>query len=331
MHLKNIIIPLIIVGSVLAVISNVIVFRAYIQQQKNVGQMARIIPNITVDEALDGDMSYPNINIFTVPFKTLLGRVYLRDSLYDKAISTFHLAKKNNPYLLINENYLAETYLQIGEKDSLKYYAKKIFKNAPNHPNHFGLYIKSFDSLKYSFKIDSAFSKIKKRDSNIWKIYLATLYNVDSLYDRAKENIKVADSIFPKDKDIQNIIEAIKYGQAELKKSDELVRIADMLAKENNFKGSIKILKEALSLFKTSNSILDKLATSYYKLEEYDSSLHYLNMINLIKYQNPGRYHLIKGINLIKLDKIEEGCNEIFEAILLGNKEAVKANKSFCN
>ena len=34
---------------------------------------------------------------------------------------------------------------------------------------------------------------------------------------------------------------------------------------------------------------------------------------------------------LVKLNKKTEGCNEIYQSILLGNNEAIKANRSFCN
>jgi len=329
--LLHIIIPILIIGSIFALVSNSIVFRGYIIQQESVADMNNIIPKLSLERAFENDLIYPNINIFTVPFKTLLGRIYLRDSLFDKAINSFHEARKNNPYLLINENYLAETYFTLGKKDSFKFYAKKIFKSAPNHPNHFGYYLKSLDSLKTSSKIDSAFNRIKKKSSTIWKIYLAAIYNTDSLSKKAEKNIRIADSLYPKEKEIQYLIEALKYGQSELKKSDELVTIADLLAKDGNFNESVKVLKEALIINKTNNSIFDKIATAYYKMKKHDSSLIYLNKIDLNKYDNLGRYHLIKGINLVSIDNKEEGCNEIYEAILLGNKEAIKANRSFCN
>ena len=330
-NLRKLIVPLIVVGSFAALISNSIVFRSYIIQQTSVADLNNIVPKMTLDEALENDLKYPNINIFTVPFKTSLGRVYLRDSFFNKAIETFHDARKKNPYLMINENYLAQTYLTIGKKDSFKFYANKIFKKAPNHPNHFAFYIKSLDSLKSSFKIDSSFSIIKKKSMNIWRIYLASIYNSDSLTNTALENIKVADSLYKFDYDIQYLVSVLRYGQDEVRKSEELVKVADKFAENQNFTESIKILNEALKLFPASNEILDKVATSYFKIEQYDSSLLYLNKINKEKHDNPGRYHLIKGINLVKLDKKEEGCNEIFEAVLLGNKEAIKANRSFCN
>ena len=70
--LLHVIIPILIIGSVFALVSNSIVFRAYIIQQQSVADMNNIVPKMTIDEALENDLIYPNINIFTVPFKTAL-------------------------------------------------------------------------------------------------------------------------------------------------------------------------------------------------------------------------------------------------------------------
>jgi predicted Zn-dependent protease len=329
--LQKLVTAIVILGSFAALISNTVTFRAYVIQNQSVSDQNKIIPEMTIEEAIKNDLNYPNINIYTVPFKTHLGRVYLRDSFYEKAINNFHRARKANPYLLINENYLAETYLTLGKRDSFKFYAKKIFKNAPNHPNHFAFYIKSLDTLKNTYKIDSAFNTIKFKTRSIWKVYLSAIYNIDDKLDLAKKNLQKADSIYPNEKEIQYLIDANNYGQDQLKKSDEYVALADELAKNEDFNGSIQVLKEALKLFPTSNSIFDKIATSYFKTEQFDSSLYFISKINLNKYSNPGRYYLVRGINHVKLGKIEKGCKDIYQSILLGNKSAIAANKSFCN
>jgi len=328
---KKLLFPLIVIVSVFCIISNSIVFRAYILQQKSVSDMNKVVPKMTLDEALKNDLGYPNINIYTVPFKTSLGRVYLRDSMYDDAIKTFHKARLHNPFLLINENYLAETFLTINQKDSFNFYAKKIFKTAPNHPNHFAFYIKSLEEKLTSSKIDSAFNVISYKSQNIWKIYLASIYNVENKLDNAKKNMRIADSLFPKDNEIQYLLDVIKFGQEKIKKSKEFIGVADELVKKNDFEGSLKILNKALKLHPNNIDILDKISTLFFKIEQYDSSLIFINKIDINKYNDLGRYNLIKGINLVRLGEKQKGCNFIYEAILKGNKEAIKANRSFCN
>ena len=199
--IKEIIILILIVISISGLFSNSIVFRSYVYQQKTVKDMAYLVPKLSLEESKKLDLNYPNINIYTVPFKTHLGRVYLRDSIYDEAIKAFHEARKANPFLVINENYLAETFLNISEMDSFRFYADKIFKTAPNHPGHFGFYIKSLGSLQNSKKIDSAFAEVNIKSTTLWKIYLAAIYNVDSIAEGGIRNIKIADSLYKRNSD----------------------------------------------------------------------------------------------------------------------------------
>lgn len=320
-----------VIGALFCLISNIITFRSYVIQQDSVSDMNNIIPKMTLSEALKNNLTYPNINIYTVPFKTQLGRVYLRDSMYKEAINIFHKARKDNPYLMINEHYLAETYLRINNKDSFDYYSNRIFSKAPNHANHFTAYIKSLGPLKNSIKLDSAFNLINFKSPTIWKIYLGALFNVQDSLKVLNKNIVIADSIFPHNDDIQFTISSIKYGFENVKKSEEIISIADQLAIDGNFEGSIDVLKIATELNPMNFNIYDKLATSYFKLEKYDSSLNYINKINLRKFKDLGRFYLIKGINLVKLNQKEEGCKSIYESIMIGNKEAIKAYRSLCN
>ena len=151
------------------------------------------------------------------------------------------------------------------------------------------------------------------------------------LTEQAKKNVKLADSLFPLDKEIQDFLAVLKYGKENFEKFEEYNTVADQLAKDGDFDNSKNILLKALRLNPDNNLIYDKLSTLYYKQKKFDSSMYFLNKIKLNKLVDKGRYYLIRGINMIKLDYKEEGCNEIYEAILLGNKEAIKANKSFCN
>ena len=100
--LQKLVTAIVVLGSFATLISNTVIFRAYVIQNQSVLDQNNIIPEMTIEEAVKNDLNYPNINIYTVPFKTHLGRVYLRDSLYEKAINNFHIARKANPYLLIN-------------------------------------------------------------------------------------------------------------------------------------------------------------------------------------------------------------------------------------
>ena len=158
---------LILLFSIACIISNAIVFRNMRAQQTVIQDFGNSVPVIKLERALEFDFTYPNINAYTVPFKTYIGKVLLRDSLYEEAISYFHEARKYNPFLKINENYLAEVYDILQVKDSFKFYSSLTFKEMPNNPIHFGRYIKSIGPHNDTYLIDSLFN-LQKYKYNIF-------------------------------------------------------------------------------------------------------------------------------------------------------------------
>ena len=51
-----------------------------------------------------------------------------------KAIEHFHIARKENPYLMANESFLADVYRNLKMDDSVKFYSIKSFYKMPNNP-----------------------------------------------------------------------------------------------------------------------------------------------------------------------------------------------------
>ena len=65
--IKEIILLFLVLFSFLGLVSNSVVFRSYIYQQKTVKDMNYAQPRLSLDEAKKLDLSYPNINIYVVP------------------------------------------------------------------------------------------------------------------------------------------------------------------------------------------------------------------------------------------------------------------------
>lgn len=310
-------------------VSNYFVFKNLRVQQIVVKDNARMVPQLSIEEALKYDFNYPNINAFTVPFKTYIGRVYLRDTNYSQAISFLHQGRKNNPYLMMSENYLAEIYDILEVKDSFDYYSKLIYKNVPNNFFHFSKYIKSLGQQSNTEKIDSLFNLQLYKSELLWKAYLASIVNIDSKSFKAKENLSRAIKLFPKENEIENLVDVNLFGYDKIKKSEQYVSVSDQLAQKGNFEGAVKVLKEAIKLY-PKNLYFEKIATSYYKLKDYQNTLIYIDSVNTSKSYPQGRYHLIKGVSLCELGKIDEGCSELTKAIIAKNPQATKAKSIYC-
>ena len=326
---KNIIFVLLTSILIFSIASNYKVFQVMKAQNFLIKDYGKHTPEVSLKEVLNYDFSYPNINAYTVPFKTYIGRVYLRDSQYQKAISYFHEARKYNPYLKSSENYLAEIYDAIKVKDSFQFYAKVAYKEMPNNTLHFGRYIKSIGPHKNSYTVDTLFNSQVYKTNIFWQLYLSSLVSIDSKSYLAKQNFNKAIELFPKDKNIETLVDYNIYGKENVDKSEQFVRLADELARTDDFIGAIKVLKDAIKLY-PKNDYYEKLATCYYKLKDYKSTVEYLDRMNLEKTYSIGRYHLILGVALCELKQNQRGCDELTKAVFSKDPQALKTKSIYC-
>ena len=318
-----------VVLCVFCLISNSVVFVNYIKQQQVVVDIERFPPTLSSDKITEFDLKYPNINIYVVPFKTYLGRLYLRDSMYEKAIEAFHKGRKNNPNLMINENYLADVYKEINVKDSFEYYTSKAFKKMPNHPAHFGRYLEMLDEKGNSYKIDSIFNSLSYKSETMWKIYLSAISPTKTKSELAHENFKTARKRFPKDIGIGLAIDYNLYGYDDVEKAKKFEQVSDAFSDKGDFQQALIALQKATPLHPY-NKYYEKLATLSYKLKNFKSTVSYLDSIDKTVFFDEGRYYLVKGISLIQLNDKESGCEHLTQSIFKGNKEALKAKNVFC-
>ena len=327
--IKQLILVILLVFSIVSFISNFYVFLNLRDQQKVIKDFGNNVPKLSLNQALKFDLSYPNINAYTVPFKTYIGRVYLRDSMYKKAIATFHEAKKYNPYLLINENYLAEIYDILKVKDSFKYYSKITFDKMPNNPVHFGRYIKAIGPHSDTRLIDSLFLKQKYKSNIFWQLYLSSIVSIENKSDLTKKIFLEAKRLYPFDENIEKLIDYNIFGKENMDKSWELVSFADELVKADKLDVALVVLDDAVKLYEN-NFILEKIASIHYKLKEYELSIETLKQINKEKIYSKGRYNLIMGISYCELGRNEEGCDFLTNSIFENDPQGIKAKNIYC-
>lgn len=317
-----------VVVSLLCLVSNSIVFDNYIEQQQVVADIERNSPTIKLKYLADYDIKYPNITIYTTPFKTYLGRVYLRDSMYEEAINSFHAARQNNPYLRINENYLADVYTQMHLLDSASYYTRLAFEKMPNHPAHFGRYLELIleDDSKI---IDSIFNTLIHKDELMWKIYLSALSSTKIKSKLAKENLETALDLFPKNQKIELAVDYNIYGYDNVEKARKYNEVSEAFINQENYNEAFKVLQKATPLHPY-NKYYQSLMTLSYKLGLFKETVAFSDSIDKTKFFDEGRYFLVKGVSLVQLNRREEACQLLTKSIFKGNREAIKARKTFC-
>ena len=62
--LQKLVTAIVVLGSFATLISNTVIFRAYVIQNQSVLDQNNIIPEMTIEEAVKNDLNYPNINIY---------------------------------------------------------------------------------------------------------------------------------------------------------------------------------------------------------------------------------------------------------------------------
>lgn len=315
---------------VTSLISNIAVFRSYVEQQVIVSDSQLPTPKLTLESALNKNYKYPSLDIFTRPLLTYLGRIYLREKKYDDAIKTFHRAKGFNPYLKANELYLAQTYEQLGIKDSFQYYANLAFNKMPNHPLHFSYFVKHLNAQKDTLEFDNAFKRIIYRDKYIWEIYLSAIERYEIKSKTMRENIKFIDSTYKQDDKIQQLVLVNKYGKTLFFEIVEKNKEAQRYLEKGDLDKALEIFKENHSIVKEDNIYVDKIATIYYQKKMFKKSLDYLKKIDLKKKYDIGRYLLIKGLNNLNLGNSQIGCQDLLYSIKAGNELAIDARSNFC-
>ena len=155
--------------------------------------------------------------------------------------------------------------------------------------------------------IDTSFRRIKFKSQDQWKVFLTKVLNVKNKSAYQNKKIMEADSLFFDAPQIKLLVDYNKYGKESV--LENITRITEVENNINNkdFKAALIKLRGANKNL-IDNRILDLFSTAFYNLKMYDSSIHYLNKINTNKFSNLGRYHLIKGLNYLKLDSLDKSC-----------------------
>ena len=309
--------------------SNILVFISFREQQSIIQDTKYLVPKLPLSEAESFNYNYPTLNVFTMPLKNYLGRVYLREGKYDKAIETLHQARKENPYLMANESFLADVYRNLKMDDSVKFYSRKSFYNMPNNAMHFENFLTSID-LNDTLTLDKGFEMINKKSNKIWLAYLAGMVQLNVKSKAMLENIQYAKKTFYDIPAARLLIDYIEYGRENVDRAIDYSEKAKEQMSKNDYENALVNLQLAYEITPNNSDILDNLAACYYFLGDFEKANKYVEEINENHVSNNGRYLFIRGIILGELQRFEEACKFLTDAIKLNFNEAYKAKLKYC-
>lgn len=313
----------------LIIFSNIKVFISYVEQQKIVADLKQYPPKLSLSEAESFNYNYPTLNVFTLPLKHYLGRVYLREGKYDMAAEQFHKARAENPYLLANENFLTEVYRNLKIDDSVEYYANLTFQKMPNNIMHFENYLLTLSTAD-STKIEDAFEKIIHKREKIWVAYLTKTLQLGYKYETLNKNINIAKEKYPKSPLIRLLVDYHLIGKEKIDNSILLIEEGIKYMEKQKFIEATVFFEEAYNINPQNIDLLENLTSCYYLTKKYKKALEIVEQINEELVNNLGRFYFIKGLTYVENGLIDKGCNLFTQSIKQNYNEAYKAKLKYC-
>lgn len=303
--------------AILCLYSSIRVFKSYRQQFYILADFNNPTVQIRSDSYINSiEADYPNLSLTSMSLKAMKGNYYLNNDSISKGLKFINqsIAERSNPFIMYPEATKAKVYFAMGQIDSAHYYSRKAFKGLPKNPFHFAEFSrtlgikKEYDSISYNFKaIKDSY------DGQIWKVYLASIYNyIDDINDikYVKDRALEALSYFSYDEQIRLVSLYILYGQEITKNSLDLEQKAYKDFQDENYSSALDKYKEADKLTPKNPINKQNIAFTYFNLKQWDSSEVYLEKLEKMKpldsYQN-----YTYGLNLVNQGNIQRGCKRL--------------------
>lgn len=274
----------------------------------------------------------PNITVTTLPINSVRARYYLNAKQYDKALELAEKGISANPYIFYSEFLLSEIYMEKGDLDKAKYYAKKAFLGLPNNSLHTAHYLNLIAKTRDKDALEKIFERlITKNDINNWKNYLllaGRLYPArDSiLIERAKK----AKGLFPSNPDIQGLFQQITLGVDKVNKASQFSNKGLEYYSKNDFESSVQEFEKAAEANPLDYAHLENAATANYMIGNLEKAIQQIDVV--INDLNPlnGKCEYIKALIYIKMGDPVGACPLLNIAIDSGFTPAEATFKEYC-
>ena len=283
---------------------------------------------IDIIEALDDD--FPNILYTGMPIKSIKANYYTDDSIVKRFLD---LSLKDNPFIKYPQALKSIRFNLSKDLDSALYYAKDAFYGLPNNELHVNTYLAALVSINDSITIDSLYPHIKKMQSyNMWKSYLLSHINTNRSNTESLSSIfDQAINLYPKDDSFKLYKIRLSKGDSILTTALNMSNFASGLYDQGKYLESANKYLEASKLVSEDPSYLENAGHSFYLANYNKKALSLFDSVINHYDSRSGKAHYLKGLMTFELYQNKEGACNLFEtAIILGNKDALKAKNLIC-
>ena len=285
------------------------------------------------------EVDFPNLSLTALNLKAAKAQYYLYKNDFKKGLALLDesIKENSNPYIMFNEATYAKIYNAVGVRDSAYYFARKAFKGLPRNPFHFSelarMYAQqSISDITYIDSIQYYFKQIQyPAEHQIWKVYLASVSNFIDQIDKefplrvAKETFEV----FPNRDDVQVAAYYVLYGEENTKTALKAEAEGRDLFTKGNFDIALKKFKIADSLQPINIVHKENIASTYFNLKDWNSTIDYLKMIES-EHELDLIQNYILGLSYYNTSNLPLGCQKLQRALEQGNKKAEEAISILC-
>ena len=290
-----------------------------------------------IDLVMEIDNEFPNVTLTTLPIKFLQARYFEHIDSIEIAKKLYYQSMDINPYLTAVEAELSGLYFNEKQYDSAYHFAKIAFDNIPNSNVHRHALFEILKYRKDTLELMNSFEKLKQyNNDNHWKEYMLYMYQI--LGPNNKTVVNTFEE-YKKQFGIQNdnptdVLESIlKVGSNNVVASVAISLKADSLFTEKKYLDSAKLYELAIEVDNTDYVFFENAAISYNLAGEFDKAKFFFDkVINDFQPLN-GKSEFYKGIMLIKLNEMDEGCLVLKKAVELSysGEASLKVYNNFCN
>jgi len=305
------------------------------QQYFLLGQFNANKFEVPLDEVEKYEMDYPNISATTMPMKTLKGLYYIKEERFDEAIKLFKDAKKENPFLPVNDTYIGYSYHLKGVNDSALYYSKRAFEKQVSNPIHFAHYMISLNNYKDTLSMRKAFEDIKKTSAGsqlvidkIFYLAMAQIMDKDesrNIVNKVQEDLLNTDDVF-----LKANLYILNFGQENVIKADSLYNSGLEHFNNKNFDSASKDFEQASKLNPLEIPYFSNAANAYLQLSDFDKVFEFTNYIINNSKSPVGKAHYINALAYYEMGNFFKACEQIKLSSENGFKSSQRLIDALC-
>ena len=258
------------------------------------------------------DDNFPNITATALPIKYLKARYYLEIDSIETAKKLIHESISVNPYISAPEALLASLYLVEKNIDSALFYSKKAFFAISDNNRHREVYFDVLKEINDSISLDSAFVKIKNKNSeDHWYGYILARNDINKkpqknlikIIEEMRERFPSTDTL--KLNAIKRFVELGSNRYTSALANSELAKIE---FEKNNYLDAAKLYEVAITIDDQQYIYFENAAIVYENLKNYSKAEEYFNKVIYEFKTSDGKSEFYKGLMLLKNNNVNSGC-----------------------